>query len=136
MYGSQLAARYMKTRNCGSIINLASIAALNPGFAIATYRASKAGVINFTKSLAIDLGEYGIRVNAIAPGSIPTSMGKVSTDGLTMVQAASYFHAHWLKMPSAKPPRPLPCMAAMKPAPSKSVASVSILERAVRLYRR
>lgn len=87
MYGSQLAARYMKTRGTGSIINLASIAALNPGFAIATYRASKAGVINFTKSLAIDLGEYGIRVNAIAPGSIPTSMGAVAAEGLSPQQA-------------------------------------------------
>ncbi|MFV8816156.1 SDR family NAD(P)-dependent oxidoreductase [Haliea sp. E17] len=89
MYASQQAARRMRDRGGGSIVNLASIAALNPGYAIASYRAAKAGVINFTRSLAIDLGEYGIRVNAIAPGSIPTSMGRVSTEGLNEDQAAA-----------------------------------------------
>ncbi len=99
MYASQLAARRMRERGGGAIINLASIAALNPGYAIATYRAAKAGVINFTRSLAIDLGEYDIRVNAIAPGSIPTSMGRVSSAGLDAAQAAAMqaeLDAAWL----------------------------------------
>jgi len=56
----------------GSIINTASIAGVMPGFAFICYRASKAAIINFTKSTAIDLAEYGIRVNALAPGSIKT----------------------------------------------------------------
>lgn len=89
MYSSQLVARHMRECGAGSIINLASIAALNPGFAITTYRAAKAGVINFTRSLAIDLGEYGIRVNAIAPGSIPTSMGQQPTEELSETRAAA-----------------------------------------------
>ncbi len=99
MYGSQAAARHMRGQGGGSIINLASIAALNPGFAIAAYRASKAGVINFTQSLAIDLGEYGIRVNAIAPGSIATGMGASAATDLPPQRAAALareLDAAWL----------------------------------------
>ncbi len=74
MYGSQIAARHMIKQRKGSIINTSSIAAVAPGYAVLTYRAAKAGVLNFTKSLAIDLGEYMVRVNGIAPGHIPTGM--------------------------------------------------------------
>lgn len=74
MVGSQRAARYMVGQGGGSIINTASIAALRPGGGVMTYRASKAGVILFSQSLAIDLGPYGIRVNCIAPGLIPTGI--------------------------------------------------------------
>jgi NAD(P)-dependent dehydrogenase (short-subunit alcohol dehydrogenase family) len=74
MVGSQRAARHMANAGGGSIINTTSIAALKPGGGVMTYRASKAGVIQFSKSIAIDLGQYGIRVNCIAPGLIPTGM--------------------------------------------------------------
>jgi len=74
MVGSQRAARHMVDHGGGSIINTTSIAALMPGGGVMTYRASKAGVIAFSKSIAIDLGEYRIRVNCIAPGLIPTGM--------------------------------------------------------------
>ncbi len=82
MWGTQYAARYMATRGGGAIVNTTSIAALDPGFAIPAYRASKAGIINFTRSVAVDLGEYAIRVNAIAPGGIPTSMNSFVEPGL------------------------------------------------------
>lgn len=72
MHGSQIAARHMVAQRGGAIVNLSSIAAGVPGFALLTYRAAKAGVENFTRSLAIDLGEHGVRVNAIQPGHIPT----------------------------------------------------------------
>lgn len=72
MHGSQAAARHMVRQGRGAIINLSSIAAEVPGFALLTYRAAKAGVENFSRSLAIDLGEHGVRVNAIQPGHIPT----------------------------------------------------------------
>ena len=74
MYGSQAAAREMSKACKGSIINTSSIAGIAPSFGLLSYRAVKAGVINFTKSLAIDLGEYQIRVNGIAPGHIATGM--------------------------------------------------------------
>ncbi len=72
MVGSQCAARYMKKHGGGSIINTTSIAGIKPGLPLISYRAAKAGVIHVTKSIARDLGEYGIRVNCIAPGHIPT----------------------------------------------------------------
>jgi NAD(P)-dependent dehydrogenase (short-subunit alcohol dehydrogenase family) len=74
MVGSQRAARHMATHGGGSIINTASIAGINAGGGVMTYRASKAAVIHFTRSLAMDLAEHGIRVNCIAPGLIPTDI--------------------------------------------------------------
>lgn len=74
MAGTQCAARHMAAHGGGAIVNTASIAALQPGFGVQTYRASKAGVVQFSRSAAIDLAEYGVRVNCIAPGNIQTPM--------------------------------------------------------------
>ena len=74
MVGSQRAARHMATNGGGSIINNSSIAGINPGAGVITYRASKAAVIHFTKSAAIDLAQYGIRVNCVAPAHIATAI--------------------------------------------------------------
>lgn len=74
MFGSQIAAREMVRAGKGSIINTSSVAGIAASYGLLTYRAVKAGVINFTKSLAIDLGEFQIRVNSIAPGHIATGM--------------------------------------------------------------
>ena len=59
----------------GSVINIASTDGLTGGYASFGYSAAKAGLINLTKSLANILSEKGIRVNAIAPGWVDTSMG-------------------------------------------------------------
>lgn len=75
MLGTQIAARHMAKSGGGSIINTASIAGTRPGHGFPIYRAAKAGVINFTKSAAVELGEHIIRVNCICPGNIPTDMG-------------------------------------------------------------
>ena len=69
MIGSQRAARHMAAHGGGSIVNTTSIAALSGGAAPITYRASKAAVIQFSRSIAIDLAEHEIRVNCIAPGA-------------------------------------------------------------------
>lgn len=87
MYGCQFAARHMRKNGRGSIVNLSSVFSLSPGFAISTYRAAKSGVNNLTRSLAVDLGEYNIRVNAIAPGSVPTKMGSFSDPDLSPERA-------------------------------------------------
>jgi NAD(P)-dependent dehydrogenase (short-subunit alcohol dehydrogenase family) len=82
LYGCQFAARHMRRNGRGSIINFSSVLSLSPGFAIPTYRASKSGVNNLTRSQAIDHGEYNIRDNANAPGSVPTKMGSFSDPSL------------------------------------------------------
>jgi NAD(P)-dependent dehydrogenase (short-subunit alcohol dehydrogenase family) len=83
MLGTQRAARHMARNGGGSIINTASIAAIKAGFGVVTYRAAKAAVAHFTKCVAIDLAEYGIRVNCIAPGHIRTEMTTYATPGMT-----------------------------------------------------
>ena len=82
MLGTQRAARHMARNGGGSIINTSSIAAIKAGFGVMTYRASKAGVLHFTKCVAIDLAEYGIRVNCIAPGHIRTDMTTYAAPGM------------------------------------------------------
>ncbi|OBK97205.1 oxidoreductase [Mycobacterium asiaticum] len=72
MTGTRDAARHMAANGGGSIINLTSIGGIQAGGGVMTYRASKAAVIQFTKSAAIELAYHEIRVNAIAPGNIPT----------------------------------------------------------------
>lgn len=83
MLGTQRAARHMEKHGGGSIINTASVAGYLAGFGVMTYRASKAAVIHFTKSAAIDLAGHGIRVNCIAPGSIRTPMSSYSVPGVS-----------------------------------------------------
>jgi NAD(P)-dependent dehydrogenase (short-subunit alcohol dehydrogenase family) len=74
MVGSQRAARHMAAHGGGSIINTSSIAGLMAGAGVLTYRATKAAVIHFSKSIAIDLAPHDIRVNCIAPAHIKTAI--------------------------------------------------------------
>jgi 3-oxoacyl-[acyl-carrier protein] reductase len=72
---TQVAARHMMQRKNGKIVNISS----NSGFGIAcwgetAYAASKAGIIQLTRSAALELGQYGINVNCVAPGAIDTEM--------------------------------------------------------------
>ena len=63
----------MKSRS-GSIINMSSVVGVKGNAGQANYSASKAGIIGFTKSVALELGSRNIRCNAIAPGFIETEM--------------------------------------------------------------
>ena len=84
MQGTQIAARHMAQHGGGSVVNISSISGIQPGFGFFTYRASKAAVVNFTQSAAIELGPNLIRVNCICPGNIPTEMGTyAAADGLS-----------------------------------------------------
>ncbi len=70
--GVKHAARVMVRQKTGSIINTASVAGLEAGHAGHIYTALKHGVVGLTRSTAMELGEIGIRVNAICPGGIAT----------------------------------------------------------------
>jgi len=69
---SKAVAKVMIDQKEGNIVSIASIAGIASYTPCAPYGAAKAGVVNFTKTLAVELAPYNIRVNAIAPGFIAT----------------------------------------------------------------
>ena len=69
---SREASRAMKTQKSGRIINIASVLGLVPARLQSAYIAAKAGVVNLTKSMALELAPHGVLVNAVAPGSTQT----------------------------------------------------------------
>jgi len=68
------ATKQMMKQKSGSIINMTSVVGLKGNAGQANYAASKAGIVGFTKSVALELGSRGIRSNAVAPGFIETEM--------------------------------------------------------------
>jgi 3-oxoacyl-[acyl-carrier protein] reductase len=73
---TQAVIPHMKTRRSGRIIHMASIGGKQGAPGQAHYCASKAAIIEFTRVLAMELGPYGITVNAVCPGIILTEMGR------------------------------------------------------------
>lgn len=71
---TRAAGRMMAGRRRGSIVTIGSTSAFNPPVGQANYAASKAGVLAMVKALAKELGSYGVRVNAVAPGFVDTAM--------------------------------------------------------------
>ncbi|MCB1049184.1 MAG: SDR family oxidoreductase [Acidobacteria bacterium] len=73
-YLSSLVASGMKNRQSGVIIHISSINASRGKFGQSNYVASKAGLEGLVRNLAIELGAYGVRANAVAPGLVETTM--------------------------------------------------------------
>ncbi|WP_232494163.1 SDR family NAD(P)-dependent oxidoreductase [Novosphingobium kaempferiae] len=89
MLGTRNAARVMKAQGRGGVIlNNASIAGTLAGLGMMTYRASKAALIQFAKSSAIDLAQHGIRVNCIVPGHVRTELSSFGQAGADAALAA------------------------------------------------
>jgi NAD(P)-dependent dehydrogenase (short-subunit alcohol dehydrogenase family) len=72
--GTMYALPHLKVRGGGSIVNTASISALASGYAPVAYSTAKAAVLHFSKVAAADLARHRIRVNAVVPGFIATSI--------------------------------------------------------------
>jgi NAD(P)-dependent dehydrogenase (short-subunit alcohol dehydrogenase family) len=73
---TQAVGRHMLERGSGSVVNVASVAGLTGTPTLAAYGASKAAVISLTKSLALEWGVRGVRVNALCPGWTKTDLNK------------------------------------------------------------
>jgi meso-butanediol dehydrogenase/(S,S)-butanediol dehydrogenase/diacetyl reductase len=67
----------MKAQNSGAIVNIASISGLRASTLRVAYGTSKAAIIHMTKQYAVELGNFGVRVNAVCPGPVETEMAKL-----------------------------------------------------------
>jgi NAD(P)-dependent dehydrogenase (short-subunit alcohol dehydrogenase family) len=74
VYATKHIIAHMKRRRKGSIINIASVAGILSGAGGNAYSASKAALINFTRTSACEVGAHNVRINAICPGFIETGM--------------------------------------------------------------
>ncbi|MFN3521419.1 MAG: SDR family NAD(P)-dependent oxidoreductase [Phenylobacterium sp.] len=99
-HACRLAIPLMRRGGGGAIVNTASISGLFGDYGFAAYNAAKAGVINYTRTLAIDHAKDGVRVNALCPGLIDTPL----TAGLKTIQG---LEAHWTGLiPMGRPGLP------------------------------
>lgn len=98
LYGAQAAASVMEPG--GSIVNMASVAAVRVRRGRAAYCSSKAAVAHLTECLAVEFGDLGIRVNAIAPGFVDTEMTRwVQDDPVALAKALDTIPLHRLGSP-------------------------------------
>ncbi len=74
---SQAFGSIMKAQKSGAIVNIASISGLRASTLRVAYGTSKAAIIHLTKQYAVELGNFGVRVNAVCPGPVETEMAKL-----------------------------------------------------------
>jgi NAD(P)-dependent dehydrogenase (short-subunit alcohol dehydrogenase family) len=80
MWICQVAGAHMTARGGGSVINVASVAGLAGAPFLAPYGAAKAAVVSLTKTLAVEWGRSGVRINALCPGWTATDLNRVMWD--------------------------------------------------------
>ncbi|WP_392507753.1 3-oxoacyl-ACP reductase FabG [Naumannella halotolerans] len=98
------AQKYMVENRFGRVINLSSTSALGNRGQV-NYSAAKAGMQGFTKTLAIELGKFGVTANAIAPGLIETEMTKQTAERMR-VPYEDFIAAAISQIPIARPGKP------------------------------
>ncbi len=106
--GIKHAAPVMRGQGGGSIVNTASVAAIRTGYGNHVYSAAKAGVVQLTRSVAMELGEDNVRVNCILPGFMPTPMIALArgvpigeADAMLGIIAESFKEAQPLRRPGS-----------------------------------
>ncbi|MFF0144889.1 3-oxoacyl-[acyl-carrier protein] reductase [Amycolatopsis sulphurea] len=98
LFGAQAAAAQMQPG--GAIVNMASVSAVRVRKGRAAYCSSKAAVAHLTESLAVELGDQGIRVNSIAPGYIDTEMTRwIQDDAPALAKALDAVPLHRIGSP-------------------------------------
>ncbi len=94
-YAAQVAARGMVERRSGAIVNVGSITWHGGWSNLASYVSTKGAAVSLTRALARELGEFGVRVNAVSPGAFPTKAEEIQGD-------AGEYSAHVLAHQSLK----------------------------------
>jgi NAD(P)-dependent dehydrogenase (short-subunit alcohol dehydrogenase family) len=94
-YAAQVAARGMVARRSGAIVNVSSITWHGGWSNLASYISTKGAAVALTRALARELGEHGIRVNAVSPGAFPTKAEEIQGD-------AAEYSAHVIEHQSLK----------------------------------
>ncbi len=89
-YCSQAAAREMAKRKYGRIVSIASVAGLMGPIDLAPYGVAKSGIIGLTRAMALELADYGITANAIAPGPIDTEMVRAAWSKEALEERANH----------------------------------------------
>ena len=75
-YCCRAAGRLMETQESGCIVNVASLNSLNPAAQVVAYNVAKTGVVSLTRTMAIEMAAYRVRVNAVCPGPVYTDFNK------------------------------------------------------------
>ncbi|XP_073099137.1 momilactone A synthase-like [Elaeis guineensis] len=91
--GTKHAARVMIPARRGSIVMTASVASVVPGMASAAYTCSKHGMVGLMRSAALELGQFGVRVNCVSPYGVATPMTTAGF-GMGVEELEEFFHEH------------------------------------------